>query len=112
MPDEPCRHPDFAAFADVGRIVPPEWEGREDDPDAPVIGFSAEFRINCVACGVHFVFFGQGLPVGMLRDRPCISADGQELRVPLRPESGDPHLGLGLGGFQARIAEGMPGAQN
>lgn len=85
-----------------------------DNPDRtqPVEGFNAEITVWCADCHEPMVFHGAALPIGMLNDRPCISPNGLELRVPLRPRSSDPHTGLGMPGFSARIREGQPGTYN
>lgn len=100
-----CKHPDFAAFADVNRLFEnPEDEARalELMPD----GFSLELRVHCTVCDEPFVFFAEGLPVGLVRDRPAINPDGTELRCPIRPQSADPLHGLGLAGFVTRVERG------
>lgn len=97
-----CEHEDFAAFVDVARVTSEEG--------GPVAGFYAEVRVECVQCAEPFVF--RGLPVGLSQAQPCISPDGLELRVPCLPQSADPHFGLGLPGFAARVREGEPGARN
>lgn len=100
-----CAHEDFEAIVYVDRLT-----ASDDDPT--VVGFSADIRIRCLHCGDTMVFFGAGLPVGMVWDRPAISVDGTELRCPIRPQSADPSFGLGLAGFQARLVEGMGSSDN
>lgn len=43
-----------------------------------------EIKARCNICGVDMVF--QGVPVGMVPDRPAASADGKELRLPFLAE--------------------------
>lgn len=108
MADQPCLHPDFAVFVDVGRILPDGSD--ESDMTIPPAGYVAEILVQCAACDERFVFVGA--PVGGMPDKPCISPDGLELRAPLRPQSADPHFGLGLAGFIARVQEGEAGHAN
>jgi hypothetical protein len=93
-----CEHMDFQANVEVNRLVK-EGTGELE-------GLSVDVRAVCVACNEPVIFHGQGITVGMLSDRPCISVDGAELRIPARMQSHDPHFGLGLPGFSARIREG------
>jgi hypothetical protein len=87
-PDRPCPHEDFDAFVDVARIT-------AGDNDPTVIGYTAEIRVNCRACGEPFRW--TGVPAGLSPRQPTCSVDGTELRAPLRPASADPDFGLGLG---------------
>lgn len=96
-----CAHEDFEAEVDVHRLV-------ESEPE--VRGLSADVRIRCRECGEPMVFVGA--PVGLLPSRPTINVDGTELRAPLRPQSADPHFGMGLPGFAARIREGDGAGDN
>jgi hypothetical protein len=98
-----CDHENFISNVEVNRL-------QRSDEDSTIVGFSADIRIRCVACDEPFVF--HGVPIGLLSDRPCISVDGTELRAPLRPQSSDPHFGLGLAGFEARVREGDPTSRN
>lgn len=98
-----CTHQDFVANVDVNRLT-----ASDDDPT--VIGYSADVRIECLACHEPFVFVGA--PVGMLRTTPCMSVDGTELRAPIRPQSSDPHFGMGLAGFVARVRAGEVSTSN
>lgn len=99
-----CLHENFTARVDVNRIT--------EDDEVTLAGFYADVRVWCADCDETFVFHGGNLPIGLLPDRPCISVDGAELRVPLRPQSSDPHYGMGLPGFIARVHEGGRGAAN
>lgn len=97
-----CEHEDFVATVDVARITEVE--------EGTVAGFYAEVRIHCVVCDEPFVF--RGLPIGMSQAEPRMSPDGTEVRLPILPQSADPHFGLGLAGFIARVREGMAGSGN
>jgi hypothetical protein len=88
-PDKPCPHPDFVAEVSVGRIL--GETGQEP------IGYAAEIRVNCVACGEPFRW--TGVQAGLSSGRPMCSPDETELRAPLRPASADPDFGMGLPGY-------------
>lgn len=92
-PDRACDHPDFAAFVTVNRITDPNDE-------AVVLGFSADIRVDCAACGERMRWIG--VPGGLSPTFPTASVDETELRAPLRPAGADPDYGLGLPGFGIR----------
>ena len=71
-----CAHPDFEAFVAVTRIT-------EDNPPYIVTGFCADIRIRCCECEVPFEFIG--IECGMSNEHPMKSADGSELRAPIKP---------------------------
>lgn len=54
-----------------------------DDEDGPVTGYTADVRVMCSACGIPFRW--GGVSAGVSWRRPMCSADGTELRAPLRP---------------------------
>lgn len=97
-----CEHEDFLAEVAVQRIT--ETEG------GPVKGFYAEVQVWCAKCQEPFVF--RGMPIGMAQSEPRMSPDGTEARLPVIPQSADPHFGLGLAGFIARVRECMPESGN
>lgn len=70
-----CEHLNFEASVRVGRLT--ETEG------GPVTGYTADVGIVCADCRLPFRFVG--LPAGLLRDAPTVSADALELRAPLEP---------------------------
>lgn len=98
---EGCQHEHFEAHVEVSRLT---------DDAGRLTGFAAEVRIHCGQCGERFVF--RGAPVGMTPAGPAMSPDGTELRVPILPQSADPHFGLGLPGFVARVREADEGSDN
>jgi hypothetical protein len=57
-----------------------------------ITSYVSEIRVQCADCRQPFKFICPD--VGMMTDRPCISPDGQELRVYLEPSDGslDPLL--------------------
>lgn len=67
---ESCQHLQFTAQADVMRL--------ED-----ISRWVAELRIWCIDCGLPFSF--TGLPLGISVDRPTLSIDATEVRLPLEP---------------------------
>lgn len=90
-----------------------EHENIQASVGVAIEGFSAEIRVWCIDCDESFVFFGEGLQVGsVLRDRPTISVDGLELRAPLRPQTADPHFGMGLAGIVMRVRSAEQGGTN
>lgn len=97
--DKPCPHLEFAVLAEVHRLI--------DDDEALPHGYYADFRIECAVCHEPFRF--NGLPAGVLPNRPTCSLDAMELRAPIRPASSDPDFGLGLVGFT--MAPGRHGGQ-
>lgn len=103
-----CQHLDFVARVDVHRLYEHDYgEGPLDPATLPSPdGYLAEVHVECAQCHEPFVFFAEGLPVGVVRERPTISMDATELRCPVRPQSSDPTLGLGLAGVRARLEMG------
>lgn len=75
MSEFTCEHPHFMVNADINRLT--------RDEGGPVYAFAADFHVNCTVCGLQFVFLCPD--GGVLPDRPTISVDGTELRVPLVP---------------------------
>lgn len=79
-----CQHGSHTARVHVQRFVPdlpPEEEGRESRPGDEPYAFAVEIHVECAECGQPFGF--RCPDVGMLPDRPCVSPDALELRVPL-----------------------------
>lgn len=76
-----CEHPHFKAQVAVHRLT--------DDagPGSPVTGYSADVRVECVACGEPFTFLG--VSAGVSRKLPMCSVDGTEARMPIQPRSAD-----------------------
>lgn len=98
-----CAHEDFMATVDVARVAANEITG-------PIEGFYAEIHLHCAHCAEPFVF--RGVPVGLSQARPMMSADATELRVPCLPQSADPHFGMGIPGFVARVRDGETSTSN
>lgn len=65
-----CEHKEFEASVTVNRL--------ED-----IKGFAADVCIVCRECRTPFRFLG--LPGGLAPDRPTISVDGTEARLPIAP---------------------------
>lgn len=106
-PDRACPHPDFAAFVEVNRLTAHDRiTSCVPDDDPPVIGYSADIRVTCLACGEAFRW--TGVPAGLSPARPTCSVDETTLHAPLRPASADPDFGLGLPGFSITYREGDP----
>jgi len=73
---EVCTHQNFKGEIAVNRLT--REEGGE------VRSFMADLRISCADCGRPFQFIG--VPFGLLSDKPTMSADMQELRIPIHPD--------------------------
>ncbi len=65
-----CEHKEFDALVTVNRL--------ED-----VKRFAADIHIQCHDCGMQFRFLG--LPGGLHPERPTVSVDGTEARLPIAP---------------------------
>ena len=74
-----CLHLNFHAHVDVSRI-PENGHERERATE-----YHADVRVKCADCGEPFCFVG--LPMGLLSDKPTMSADEEEARLILRPAS-------------------------
>lgn len=71
-----CDHPRFQAKVDCHRLT--------DGDNGPVTSFAADVQIWCDVCGMPFRFLCPD--GGVLSDRPAISVDGHEIRLPIVPE--------------------------
>lgn len=102
-----CQHLEADAFVDVARIVADAGgNGRAvPTPEDDVVAFRASVKIRCADCHAEFGF--RCATVGDLPDRPTISVDALELRVPLISPS---ELEL-LGPLAALRGDGLPGFQ-
>jgi hypothetical protein len=115
----PCPHLDFVANAEIGRITatqeqvvnPADADGRSvPHHDDEVIAYRCALTVKCAACGAAFGFRTAGV-VGDLPDRPAVSPDALELRVPLISPAELEILGPlaalrasdGLTGFRVRV---------
>ena len=70
---EPCAHYSARANVEVTRLT--------DDSHLPTGEVRADIRITCAQCGLPYKFVQ--LPAGYKFDAPTISADANELRVPI-----------------------------
>lgn len=70
-----CLHERHEATVNVIRLQ----EENESEPHA----YTADVQIKCSQCGARFYF--QGMPAGVLNDRPSVSARGDEARLPITP---------------------------
>ena len=82
-PDRACSHEDFFVDATVNRL-----QRSEEDPT--IVGFRLGLKVSCVNCDEPFRFIG--LQAGDMPSRPMCSVDEFELRAPIRPASGMPHV--------------------
>ncbi len=78
LKEEICTHQDFKANVNVCR--------RTDNDEITVIGFSADIRIKCNECGQDFEFIG--VEPGSSPFGPKCSMDSMELRIPIKPSTG------------------------
>jgi hypothetical protein len=69
-----CKHEHFAILIDIAKVVMP--------PDGH-IQHMADLRLICTDCREPFHW--QGVPMGASLDRPAVSIDGLELRIPVGP---------------------------
>lgn len=76
-----CEHTEFEASVTVNRL--------ED-----VKRFAADVRIKCRECGKPFQFIG--LPGGLAPDRPTVSVDWTEARLPIQPAPREFDYPIGL----------------
>ncbi len=77
-----CPHEDFEAHVAVNRLT---GTGGGD-----ITGYAADVTIRCMHCNTPFRFLG--LPGGLAPDKPTVSVDGTEARLPIAPQGEDVHL--------------------
>ncbi len=75
----PCEHYNFYSQCRVGRLT--------DGEDGPVTGYHADIKIKCMDCGQSFEFVG--LPGGFNFQKPTVSFDATEARLPIKPSVHD-----------------------
>jgi hypothetical protein len=71
----------FESSVAVNRIT------KVSHPNAIPYVYSADIRIRCKECKKEFEFVG--LPMGSSFESPTISADGKELRAPIKPSESE-----------------------
>lgn len=71
-----CQHLQFSCESKITRLT-------KSEEDLTIIGYRADIEITCLDC--HKPFKVIGLPTGYHDDKPTISFDGVELRVPIEP---------------------------
>lgn len=71
-----CKHERFQCSCAVTRI------SDEQDPEK-IIGYATDIKVHCIDCGQPFEWIG--IPMGLSMFEPMVSADGLELRAPMRP---------------------------
>ena len=77
-----CAHLNFTCNATVNRI--------SDVDEGPVLSYTVDLELHCSDCGKPFTFLG--MSVGMQPDRPTVSADHTEARLPVKPASEFPRV--------------------
>lgn len=78
-----CDHRTFEAIVNVVRLT--------DGDDGPLKGFTTEIRVSCSDCRMPFEFVG--IAGGFHPAEPRVSADGIELRAPIKPSSAVEEMG-------------------
>ncbi len=73
-----CEHKEFKSMVKVGRLS--EKEG------GVINSYCADITINCAECGQAFEFVG--VSGGYSPFEPKVSADSTELRIPIKPSTG------------------------
>lgn len=76
-----CIHENFYCHCEVARCT--------DNDVNVILEYRLDVRVKCTQCGQEFEFMG--LPRGYDPSFPTVSADGLELRQPIRP-SKDPFV--------------------
>lgn len=85
-----CRHENFSARVQVNRQCP--------DDGMEASHFSADFKVNCVDCGLPFRFLCP--TTGLIWNLPAKSVDGLELRAPIHPNDGTIPIPPKIKGFR------------
>lgn len=91
-----CEHHHFSAKVDVNRIT---------DEAGAVNAFAVDLAVRCADCGEDFAFLCSD--VGVLPDRPAVSVDRREMRLPIAPVT-QPDAYRLSGGFRVTVKEGRP----
>lgn len=73
-----CKHEVFDCFCAVGRLT--------DGDNGPVTSYCLDVKVQCRECKQFFEFVG--LEAGLSPSKPTTSLDFTELRVPIRPYTG------------------------
>ncbi len=71
-----CDHKNFKAQVDVTRLTD------IDDPEK-ITGYTTDITVMCADCFKPFRWVG--VPGGYSPNQPMVSADGLELRAPIKP---------------------------
>lgn len=69
-----CEHKNFESTCAVTRLT---------DDSGKLTGFTTDISIHCRDCFKPFEWIG--VPGGYSPVHPCVSADGLELRAPIKP---------------------------
>lgn len=80
MANKACEHSDFESTVQVNRLTNVRMP-----TGGPIIGYMADIRVHCTDCGEPFRW--RCAAHGVDINTPTVSADGLELRAPLRPAS-------------------------
>mgnify|MGYP001613731486 CR=1 FL=1 len=71
-----CDHLKFEATVRVGRLT-------DSDDQTKITGYMTDITVHCADCFKPFQWVG--VPGGYSPNQPMVSADGTELRAPIKP---------------------------
>lgn len=89
-----CRHDDFAAWVEFNPLT-------REDGETVAFAFTCSITVRCSLCDERFRFIGP-MDVGDVADRPTVSFDRCELRLPIAPVSAPEGFGLDRHGFTVK----------
>ena len=71
-----CDHKNFKANVNVTRLT-------DQDDETKITGYTTDITVHCADCFKPFTWVG--VPSGYSHNQPMLSADGLELRAPIKP---------------------------
>ncbi len=90
-----CTHNNFFVQANIAKVTDTE----------EIEAIVAEITIKCEDCDTQFQFLE--LPLGLAYDRPTMSVDGLEARLPITPMGIIPKSLAGITGFAFHMERGQ-----
>lgn len=99
-----CRHDDFSAWVEVSPLT-------KEEGDTEAIAYACSITVRCGKCDEPFRFIGP-MEVGDVADRPTVSLDRCELRLPIAPASAPEGFGLDRHGFTVNVQHDDAGRLN
>lgn len=73
-----CKHERFQCSCAVTRL-------QDTKEPEKITGYTTDIKVHCMDCGIPFEWIGVSMGVSPLE--PMVSADGTELRAPIRPSN-------------------------